>query len=153
MVFVQTVGDQEGNWREHYQLLKNFDQTLHLFYMPEIHTALVPILENYATQGNFHLRDMAAKCLAKIFQFQHHMPAREELMEFVIKKLAKGKSFSHRRTYISFCKYVVSLIPFEMFKELFSEILFAMHKDPIPKVRQHLSEVLIVIKPYYDRSE
>ena len=40
-----------------------------------------------------------------------------------------------------------------MFKDIFSEELLSMFNDKIPKVRSHLSEVLISIKPYYDRTE
>jgi len=40
-----------------------------------------------------------------------------------------------------------------MYKELFSNHLFELKNDPIPRVRQDLAEVLIIIKPYYDRSE
>lgn len=28
-----------------------------------------------------------------------------------------------------------------------------MHEDPIPRIRQDLAEVLVVIKPYFDRTE
>jgi len=40
-----------------------------------------------------------------------------------------------------------------MFKEIFSDEFLGMHNDKIPRVRSHLSESLIVIKPYYDRTE
>lgn len=70
-----------------------------------------------------------------------------------MKKLAKGKNFSVRRTFISFCKYVVGMIPFQMFKDLFSETLLDMKLDPIPRIRQDLCESMIIIKPYYDRTE
>lgn len=37
MPFIQNVAELEGNWREHLKLLENLEQTMHLFYMPEIH--------------------------------------------------------------------------------------------------------------------
>lgn len=113
----------------------------------------MPILKEFAIEGNNNVRSAAAKCIARVFQYQHHVPAREDLLDFVMKRLAKGKSFSHRRTYITFCEHVVGLIPFMMFKELFSEKLLSMNEDPIPRIRQDLAEVLIVIKPYFDRTE
>jgi hypothetical protein len=100
-----------------------------------------------------NLRNAASKCLAKIIKYQHHMPAREEVIDFIMKQLARGNSFASRRTYIMFCRHVISMIPFNMFKELFSVQLLSMQTDKIPRIRQDLLEVLIVIKPYYDKTE
>lgn len=36
MIFVQNVSELEGNWREHQKLLQNIEETVHLFYLPEI---------------------------------------------------------------------------------------------------------------------
>ena len=41
-----------------------------------------------------------------------HVPARDDLLEFIMKKLAISKNFSHRRAFIWFCKHLVSIIPF-----------------------------------------
>ena len=71
--------------------------------------------------GNFSVKDAASKCLAIIFKYQHHVPARDDLLEFIMKKLAISKNFSHRRAFIWFCKHLVSLIPFQMFRDIFSE--------------------------------
>ncbi len=110
--FVQNISDQEGCWREHLLLLKNIEETVHFFYMPEIHIFIVPILKAFAVQGNNNIRNQTMKCLAIILKYQHHTPAREELMEFIKSKLFKGKNFSHRRTFIWFCKHVITQIPF-----------------------------------------
>lgn len=40
-----------------------------------------------------------------------------------------------------------------MFRDLFSDHLIGMHSDPIPRVRMDLAESLIIIKPFFDRSE
>jgi hypothetical protein len=125
--FVQNVAELEGNWRDHLKMLQNIFEIVHLFYMPEIHAVLVPILQAFAIEGNNTLRDEATKCLAKIFQYQHHAPARDELLDFIMTRLAGGKNFSLRRTFIWFCKHVVGMIPFAMFKDIFWQKLFAMH--------------------------
>jgi len=48
---------------------------------------------------------------------------------------------------------MITLIPFSMYKEMFSEFCLAMHQDKIPKVRSHLANDLIKIKAYYDITE
>lgn len=93
MIFAQNMCEQEGLWREHLKLLQNFDDVIHLFYMPEIHNHLVPLLQKFAIEGNVNIQYAAVKCLAQIYKLQHHAPAREELLEFIIKKLARGKNF------------------------------------------------------------
>ena len=103
--------------------------------------------------GNFSVKDAASKCLAIIFKYQHHVPARDDLLEFIMKKLAISKNFSHRRAFIWFCKHLVSIIPFQMFRDIFSETLLSMSNDPIPRIRQDLCLALIVIKPFFDRTE
>jgi hypothetical protein len=80
--------------------------------MPEIHTMLVPIIQDFSIEGNTSVRKAAAKCLAKIITRQHHVPAREELIEFVITKLCLSKNFSHRSTFIHFCAFIIEMIPF-----------------------------------------
>ena len=44
MVFISNIRGHTGVWREHLQLLKNLLDTVHLFYMPEVHAYLVPCL-------------------------------------------------------------------------------------------------------------
>lgn len=55
MIFVQNVCEQEGLWREHLRLLQNIEETIHLFYMPEIHNSIVPVLTTFAIEGNINL--------------------------------------------------------------------------------------------------
>ena len=31
------IGEFNGAWREHAKLIKNLEEVIHLFYMPEIH--------------------------------------------------------------------------------------------------------------------
>jgi len=56
MIFVQNIAGQEGVWREHLILLKNLEVIVHLFYMPELHTILVPTIQEFATDGNTIIR-------------------------------------------------------------------------------------------------
>ena len=64
MTFVTNIKCEEGLWREHIKLLKNLEETVHLFYMPEIHNILVPVIFEFVIEGNTNVRDAAAKCLA-----------------------------------------------------------------------------------------
>jgi hypothetical protein len=75
------------------------------------------------------------------------------MLEFLMKSLLSSNNFAQRRAFIWFCKHVITLIPFQMFKDIFSDHLMGMHTDPIPRVRQDLAEALITIKPFFDRSE
>lgn len=129
MIFIQNVSSQEGVWREHAVMLENVEAIVHLFYMPEIHTALVPHIQDFAVDGNTIIRKQSLQCLAKIITHQHHIPARDEIIEFVLTKLCHSKNFSHRRSFITFCCYIVGLIPFQMFKDIFSSHLLEMKND------------------------
>lgn len=153
MVFIQNVASLDGVWRQHLKLLQNIYEVVHLFYMPEIHTVLVPLIQDFTLEGNTFVRNQGAKCLAKIITRQHHVPAREELIEFVITKLYQSKNFSHRSTYIQFCVFMIDMIPFSMFNERFGALLFNLHKDKIPKIRADLAKALVVVKPFYDSKE
>ena len=106
----------EGQWREHLKLLQNFEDTIHLFYMPEIHIQMIPFIKELAVEGNTSIKHQAVYLLAKILQYQHHVPAREELIEFILTRIANSKNFSHRRAYIEFCSTIIKHVPFLMFK-------------------------------------
>lgn len=112
MIFVQNMSGQEGVWREHLVLLENLEGVVHLFYMPELHTVLIPVIQDFAVDGNTMVRKQSVKCLAKIITYQHHIPAREEVIDFILSRLFLSKNFSHRRTFISFCCNIINLIPF-----------------------------------------
>ena len=47
MVFIQRIREIPGLWREHIQLIKHLTETIHLFYLPEIHRYLVPIFVEF----------------------------------------------------------------------------------------------------------
>jgi len=112
LTFVQNLSQQEGLWREHLVLLENIYEVVHLFYLPQIHTELVPTLMEFVLDGNTEVRKQSAKCLAKVLARQHHVPAKEELIDFIITRLFQSQNFGHRRTFIQFCCFVVDLIPF-----------------------------------------
>ena len=123
MIFVTNIRNIDGGWRHHLLLIKNFEETLHLFYMPEIHNQLVPIVLDLLMTGNTSLRIEASKFLAKVIKLQHHMPYREELINFIKQNLAVSTNNSLRRTFIEFCKSVITLIPYELFRKFFFEDL------------------------------
>lgn len=133
LIYVQNVSSQEGIWREHLVMLENLEAIVDMFYMPEIHTALVPNIYTFALEGNTTIRKQALKVLAKIITHQHHLPAREEVIEFVISKMFQSKNFSHRRSFISFCCHIVTMIPFQMFKDVFASHLFSLKDDRLPR--------------------
>lgn len=81
------------------------------------------------------------------------MPAKNELKDFVISQMGESANFNMRRAYIEFCSAVICLVPIEMFKRLFFELLITYKDDKIAKVRSHFVESLIVIKPFFDRDE
>ena len=153
MIFVQNVSQEEGVWREHLVMLQNLEAFANLFYMPDIHTVLVPTIQDFALEGNTYVRKQSLQCLAQIITHQHHIPAREEVIEFIISKLCNSRNFAHRRSFITFCCYIITLIPFQMFKDLFATHLFNLKEDKIIRVRCHLAESMIEIKPYYDLKE
>ena len=72
MVFINNIRGNAGLWREHLQLIKNLLQTIHLFYMPEVHSYLVPMLFEFVLKGNNYIKEMACQCLAKILKYQHN---------------------------------------------------------------------------------
>jgi hypothetical protein len=87
MVFINNLREYKGLWREHVKLIKNLGKTLHLFYIPEIHQLIVPMLIDFISKGNKDIKEAACNCLAKIMEYQHHTPSREELLAVVKKEL------------------------------------------------------------------
>jgi hypothetical protein len=96
------------------------------------------------------VRAETAKCLAKIIQYQHHVPAREELIIFLKENLAQSSNFSLRCTFVSFCKYLITMVSFDFFKKLFLEDLLSLRSDSIERVKIELAETAIIIKPFFD---
>jgi len=80
MVFMNNIRSYTGMWREHAKLINNLKETIHLFYMPEVHSYLVPMLVDFVYKGNKDIKEAACNCLAKILKYQHHTPSREELL-------------------------------------------------------------------------
>jgi len=83
MIFISNVRNIDGGWRHHLLLIKNMEEALQLFYMPEIHNQLVPIILEFLMAGNTSVRTESCKILAKVMKLQHHMPYREELIQFM----------------------------------------------------------------------
>ena len=66
MAFINNVRSEQGNWREHVKLITNLTNVIELFYMPEIHQYLVPMLMDFLEKGNRDIKESACDCLAKI---------------------------------------------------------------------------------------
>lgn len=69
LIFVTNVRNIDGGWRHHLKLIDNLEQCVHLFYMPEIHNHLVPIILDFLMNGNTSVRTVAVKFLAKVVKF------------------------------------------------------------------------------------
>lgn len=52
MVYINNIKGYTGMWREHVKLVDNLAEVIHLFYMPEIHQYLVPMLMDFVFKGN-----------------------------------------------------------------------------------------------------
>mmetsp|Transcript_4775 Transcript_4775/g.8187 ORF Transcript_4775/g.8187 Transcript_4775/m.8187 type:complete len:260 (+) Transcript_4775:1494-2273(+) len=150
MVFIQSLRSNTGLWREHVQLLRNLTEVIHLFYMPEVHKSLVPLLVDFLYKGNKDIKEVACDCLAKILKHQHHSPSREELIQVVLKELSYGSSWILRRTFIIFCRYAVRYLPRELFKKHFLKDFVLSGKDRVHHVRQEFAQAMFVIKPHFD---
>lgn len=87
MIFINNLRGYNGLWREHVKLIKNIGRTIHLFYMPEVHELLVPMLIDFISKGNKDIKEASCSCLAKIMKYQHHSPSRDELMTVIKKDL------------------------------------------------------------------
>jgi len=81
MVLITNIKGNTGLWREHWKLLKNLKEVLPLFYMPEVHSYLVPLLLEFVQEGNDQIKDVACDCLATIMKHQHHTPSRDNLIQ------------------------------------------------------------------------
>jgi hypothetical protein len=150
LVFVQNVKDMEGSWRLHLQLFQALQETIYLFYLPELHNLLIPYLTDFLIKGNTTVKEEVCKLFGKIIQLQHHQPYREELVNYIKETLALGFNFNLRRSYIGFCNHVITLIPYKLFKKFFMEDLFLLQKDTIMNVRNDLAKSLAHLKPYFD---
>ena len=150
MVFITNVKSVQGLWRDHILLLKNLTEVVHLFYMPEIHHYLVPLLFEFILEGNNLIKDEASNCLAKIMKYQHHTPDREELIERVIKELAQASNWNMRKSYVIFCKHAINYMPKDFFKKHFINDFIACSSDKVPHVRREFVTGLLSIKPYFD---
>ena len=52
MVYINNIRSYTGLWREHVKLVENLTEVIELFYMPEIHQQLVPMLMDFVFKGN-----------------------------------------------------------------------------------------------------
>ena len=121
-----------------------------MFYMPEIHNYLTPMMLDFVFKGNNEIKEMSCHILAKILRYQHHTPSREELLALINKELFQSSNWKQRRSYIFFCKYAIRLMSKEFFKKHFMREYMALANDKVPHVRMEFVNSLLVIKPYFD---
>ena len=150
MVFINNLRSYTGLWREHVRLIKNLTEVIHLFYMPEIHQYLVPMLIDFVYKGNRETKEASCELLAKILKYQHHTPSREELLNTVMKEMAASTSWVQRKAFIIFCKYAVQNISRDFFKKVFMREYILCSSDKVPHVRMEFAKAMLVIKPYFD---
>ena len=150
MVFINNIRGNMGMWREHLELIRNLLKTIHLFYMPEVHSYLVPMLIDFVFKGNNYIKELACQVLAKILKYQHHSPSRDELLAMINKDLLMSNNWKNRRSYIFFCKHAVRLMSIEFFKTHFMKEYLKLATDRVPSVRMEFVNSLLVIKPYFD---
>ena len=151
MVFLSHLRGFTGSWREHVKLVQHLEEVIHLFYMPEVHQVLVPMLLDFLLHGNKHAQEAACSCLAKILQYQHHSPSRTELLQAVKKELYQSSKWAMRKTHLYFCKYVVQVMPLAFFREHFLKEYLEASRDKVSNVRREFATALLVIKPYFER--
>ena len=66
MVLINNIRSYSGLWREHSKLINHLVKTIHLFYMPEIHQVIVPMLIEFTHKGNKETKEASCHCLAII---------------------------------------------------------------------------------------
>jgi hypothetical protein len=93
MVFINNLRGFTGLWREHVKLIQNLTQVIDLFYMPEIHQYLVPMLIEWVWKGNRETKEASCELLAKILKYQHHSPSRDELLNIILKEMAHATNW------------------------------------------------------------
>lgn len=69
IVFIRDLQAFDGLWREHVKLCQELEPVIELFYMPEVHNLLVPLLTNFLRTGNKTLRKEVCTLLAKILKY------------------------------------------------------------------------------------
>ncbi len=151
MVLITNMKSNTGLWREHWKLLSNLRQVLHLFYMPEVHSYLAPLLFEFVQEGNDQMKEITCDCLATILKHQHHSASRENLLQRVQQQLAQAPSWQMRKAFIIFCKYAAQQMPTEFFKKHFLKDLIACSSDKVPQVRREFASGLLIIKPFFDQ--
>jgi hypothetical protein len=52
MVYINNIKGYTGMWREHVKLVNNLYEVIQLFYIPEVHQYLVPMLMDFVFKGN-----------------------------------------------------------------------------------------------------
>lgn len=149
MVMVHRIKEVNSLWREHLKLVQNLVEIIDLFYMPEVHIYIVPLLFDFVTQGNKVLKESSCECLAKIAKYQHHSPSRMQVIS-QFRELGKSKSWSKRKSFIIFCKYAAKYLPFDFFKKFLLADYIKFSQDKISQIRKEFAESLLDVKPYCD---
>jgi len=150
MVYINNIKSYTGLWREHVKLVENMTDVIHLFYMPEIHQYLVPMLMEFVHKGNNQLKEISCHCLAKILKYQHNSSSREDQLAMINKEMTLSRNWIQRKAFIFFCKYVVQYMSRDFFKRNFMKDYIALAQDRVPHVRMEFANAMLIIKPYFD---
>lgn len=137
-------------WREHVKLVNNLYEVIQLFYIPEVHQYLVPMLMDFVFKGNNQLKDVSCRCLAKILKYQHNSSSREEQLAMINKEMTMSNNWIQRKAFLYFCKHAVYFMSRDFFKKHFIKDYITMSQDKVPHVRMEFANAMLTIKPYFD---
>lgn len=71
-------------------------------------------------------------------------------MEIIKKEMFESTKWTHRRTFIIFCKKIITMMPREFFKEFYIKSWIECSKDKIPNVRIEFAAASVIIRPYFE---
>ena len=153
IVFIKNLSGHHGMWREHLKLVNALNEVVHLFYMPEMHSNLVPILVDFLYKGNQELQDASCLCFAKILKFQHQTESRKELLYIIRKEMYSSRNWIKRKAFLVFCKHTIKLQSRKFFETNFMKDFLNCSKDRIAQIRMEFVEAMLIIKPYFDKKK
>jgi hypothetical protein len=108
------------------------------------------MLIEWIWKGNRETKEASCELLAKILQYQHHTPSREELLNIIFKEMAHSTNWMQRKAYVVFCKYAIQAFPREYFKKHFMKDYILCSQDKVPHVRMEFANAMLIIKPFFD---
>ena len=131
-------------------MLNHLSKTINLFYMPEIHEVLVPLILELFKEGNNILKETCLHFFVQVLKHQHHLPYRDNLIEQVITLLAKHRSQANRRLYIKFMTIAVLELSRQTIQNFLMDNYCELRQDKQALVRKDFADSLTIIKPFFD---